>query len=94
MGGWFFWRDIVYASMQLQSMNALGQAGLLIGRDKMIRITPPESQSNIALDDWTRASKELPELAKEAAEKMGVQVAEIFLKDTADFYKPLYNKQK
>ena len=92
MGGWFFWRNIIYASMQLQSMNALGQAGLLIGRDKMIRITPPESQSNIALDDWTRASKELPELAKEAAEKMGVQVAEIFLKDAADPYEPLYTK--
>ena len=92
MGGLLVWRNIIYASMQLQSMNALGQAGLLIGRDKVIRIVPPESQRAIALDDWALANKELPSLAKKMAEKMGIQVAEVFLKDAADPYEPLYKK--
>ncbi len=90
MGGLLVWRNIIYASMQLQSMNALGQAGLLIGQDKIIRIAPPETQRAIALDDWTRASKELPDLAKEAVENMGVRTAKIFLEETIAPYKALY----
>ena len=90
MGGLLVWRNIIYASMQLQSMNALGQAGLLIGRNKIIRIAPPESQRAIALDDWVRASEELPHLAKEAVENMGVRTAKIFLEETTAPYKALY----
>lgn len=90
MGGLLVWRNIIYASMQLQSMNALGQAGLLIGRDKIIRIAPPESQRAIALDDWMRASEELPYFAKEAVENMGVRTAKIFLEETTAPYKALY----
>ena len=36
-GGLWYWRDIISSAMHLQSQNALGQAGLLIGRDQLIR---------------------------------------------------------
>ena len=48
--------------MHLQSQNANGQAGLLIGRDQLLRLNaPPMPQSPISLDDYSRASRELPQ---------------------------------
>lgn len=88
-GGLFFWWDIIYTAMRLQSLNALGQAGLLIGKNRIIRVEPPEKLGGIALDDWKRASRELPESAKAAADDLGVQVKQVFLKNVADLYEPV-----
>ena len=55
--------------MHLQSQNALGQAGLLIGRDRMLRLTSAPTLEPIALDDFTRASAELPQQAKRLVEE-------------------------
>ena len=41
VGGKLTWTNIIFAAMHFQSMNALGQAGLLIGRDQIIRLAPP-----------------------------------------------------
>ena len=35
-GGMWHWRDIMNGAMRLQSQNALGQAGLLIGREHLV----------------------------------------------------------
>ena len=35
-GGMLHWRDIISAAMRLQSQNALGQAGLLIGPERIM----------------------------------------------------------
>jgi hypothetical protein len=88
-GGVLAWRDIIYAAMRLQSMNALGQAGLLIGRDRIIRADAPASEEKIAMDDWTRAVAELPDAAQAALDGLGELVANMFLKDAAEPYKPL-----
>lgn len=88
-GGVLAWRDIIYAAMRLQSMNALGQAGLLIGRDRIVRADAPASEAKIAMDDWTRAAAELPGAAQAALDELGERVAEMFLKDMAAPYAPL-----
>ena len=77
-GGMIAWRDIISAAMNLQSQNALGQAGLLIGANRVIRVTPTLDRE-MELDDWTRASRELPAAARTALDRDGSRVAETFL---------------
>lgn len=89
MGGLLAWRDIFYAAMRLQSLNALGQAGLMIGADRIIRADAPTSEDKIRMDDWARASSELPAAAEAAVMALGDQVAEMFLNEPAGPYKPL-----
>lgn len=81
-GGMIAWRDIISAAMNLQSQNALGQAGLLIGANRVIRVTPTLDRE-IELDDWTRASRELPAAARTALDRDGPRVAETFLSERA-----------
>ena len=66
IGGKIFWADAIFAAMHFQSQNALGQAGLLIGRNKITRIEPSETGSRIGLDDWRKASDQLPREAERA----------------------------
>lgn len=88
-GGALAWRDIIYAAMRLQSMNALGQAGLLIGREQIIRADAPASEEKIAMDDWTRASAELPGAAEAALDELGERIAAMFLKNATAPYEPV-----
>ena len=78
LGGKLAWSNIIFAAMHLQSMNAVGQAGLLIGRDRIIRVDPVTGE-NIGLDDWERAVAVLPAAAKEAMAQYGDQIASTFL---------------
>ena len=87
-GGMFAWMDIIYAAMRLQSVNALGQAGLLIGADRVVRVDAPESLGSIQLDDWTSAVARLPNAATAAVEKLGDSVASAFLSNCATPYRP------
>ncbi|RWD71673.1 CBASS cGAMP-activated phospholipase [Mesorhizobium sp.] len=65
-GGLWHWKNIISGAMRLQSQNAIGQAGLLIGRNRLARIDlPPMKDNPIELDDFTRAAAELPALAEE-----------------------------
>ena len=88
-GGALAWRDIIYAAMRLQSLNALGQAGLLIGAEHLVRIDAPASEKTIRMDDWTRASTELPGAAQAALDQLGDRVAGMFLNELAEPYEPL-----
>jgi hypothetical protein len=74
--------------MRAQSLNALGQAYLLIGQDRVVRVDAPESPNPIALDDWTRAREELPAIARPLVEGAGRQIAQDFLVDTVEPYVP------
>ena len=65
-GGKWQWREVIFAAMHLQSQNALGQASLLIGPENMLRVSPPLQDDPIKLDDWLRASTELPAAADTA----------------------------
>ena len=88
-GGWWAWKDIMHAAMRLQSANALGQAGLLIGADRIIRVDVPTSQDEIDLDDWTRATEKLPSAANVALDEVGQSVASMFLSGRIIPYQPI-----
>lgn len=66
-GGLWHWREIIKSAMHLASQNSTGQAGLLIGRDQLVRIEPPPVVSAIEMDDFEAASSIIPALAAEAA---------------------------
>ena len=88
-GGVLTWRDVIFAAIRLQSQNAIGQAGLLIGADRVIRINAPSTKSKIEMDDWRRAVDELPSTAEAAVDKVGPEVARRFLYEPAVPYKPI-----
>lgn len=82
---WGFLRAFT-AAARAQSLNALGQTYLLIGKPNVVRIDPPESSNPIALDDVQRALDELPLVARSLAEGSGHHVAKLFLYDRADAF--------
>ena len=82
-GGIWAWRDVIFAAMRLQSQNAVGQARLLIGADRVIRVDAPTTRARIEMDDWRRAVDELPGAAEAALDDMGPEVADRFLHEPA-----------
>lgn len=89
-GGLWHWREIISSAMHLASQNALGQAGLLIGRDRLIRLDAPVTEDPIALDDVARAKAELPHVALELVDRFDSQVSERFLTTVAERYAAFY----
>lgn len=87
-GGAIAWRRVIDAAMQLQSLDARGQAGLLIGAEHILRIEPHVAGEAIELDDWKRAVRELVPAAENATNELGETVAEMFLTDEAEPYEP------
>jgi len=77
-GGIWHWKMIVETAMHLQSQNALGQSGLLIGRDRLLRLSPAPSIQPIALDDFERAQAELPRQAKRLVEDNSARLEMLF----------------
>ena len=88
-GGLLAWWDVVLAAMRFQSLGAVGQASLLIGADRIVRVEPNISDGSIGLDDWERAAAELPACAERALEQSGSEIAAIFLQESAEPYTPL-----
>lgn len=64
-GGQWDWRMLVATAMDLSAQNANGQAGLLIGRERLLRIDKPDQVHPVALDDYEGAMQVLPEVANE-----------------------------
>jgi hypothetical protein len=88
LGGMWHWRDILTAAMRLQSQNALGQAGLLIGPERIIRLDVPDEIPKIALDDWQSAVAHLPAAAERTVLFEGDRIASVFLTELAEPYVP------
>jgi hypothetical protein len=72
------------AAARAQSKNSLGQAYLLVGKNNVLRIDPPESATPIALDDVPRSVRELPLMARSLAEGSGHHVKAMFLADRVE----------
>lgn len=88
VGGMFQWRDVITAAMRAQSLNALGQSYLLLGKDNVVRLDAPETPTPIALDNHRRAVCELPSMARSLVEASGHHVEALFLNSLADRYEP------
>ena len=88
-GGKLAWRDVIDGAIHLQSLNAQGQASLLIGADHIIRAKPPQALEGIALDDWKRSVAELLPAAVPMVDLHGNAIANRFLSETASPYEPL-----
>ena len=80
-GGLWHWKQIISSAMHLQSQNAVGQAGLLIGRDQLLRINPTSGSAPIDLDDYARAALELPTVAKRMVDENAEQLKAIFARE-------------
>ena len=91
LGGVLTWTDLISGTMHFQSLSALGQAGLLIGKDRIIRVDASVEGQPIAIDDWTRARADLPSVAKDALDDFGRSVASAFLASPATPYHPFYD---
>lgn len=76
-GGLLSWRNVIDAAIHFQSLNALGQASVLIGADRIRRIHP--DASSIELDDYARAMDILPGQARRCLSEFGHSVAGEFL---------------
>ena len=87
-GGLLAWRGIIETAMSLQSQNALGQAGLLIGAERLMRLDVPSAGLPIELDDWKRSVAELVPAAQQVLEEQGHSVAEMFLSAPTEPYRP------
>ena len=87
-GGVVGWRDIVFGAMRYQSLGALGQARLLLGADRVDRIEPVPSGYPIPLDDWERATAELPSAAAAAVDEQGEKVLSSYMDHLAAPYSP------
>lgn len=87
-GGLLSWLKIIFSAMHFESQNALGQACLLVGADRVIRIDAPCLDKPIALDDWKRASRELPPAATKLLEEYGDSISTAFFQEPSTPYIP------
>lgn len=87
-GGLLQWRGVITAAMKAQSHNAIGQACLLLGKERVMRVDAPESQSPIKMDDYLRAKAELPLMARSLVEGAGREIQRNFLMDEVEPYLP------
>lgn len=89
IGGLWHWRKIIGAAMHLQSQNALGQARLLIGAERLVRLEPPAFSPSIEMDDYLRAKALLLPAAAAIVEECAKDITGRFLFDVAEPYKPI-----
>ena len=87
-GGMLQWRGAILAAMRAQSLNALGQAYLLLGKQNVMRLDAPASPLPIKMDDHRRAVRELSPIARTLVEASGHHVASLFLESEVTPYAP------
>ena len=90
LGGLWHWREIISAAMHLSSQNALGQAGLLIGRDQLLRLDAPPFAKPIEMDDYRRSMDELTPLAGALVDQFEQQLLHNFFSDAAPTYEAFH----
>ncbi|MCW5726245.1 CBASS cGAMP-activated phospholipase [Parvibaculum sp.] len=89
LGGLWHWRNIIEASMRLQSLAATNQARLMLGPPSVVRIDAPAFVPKISLDDWRRSVSELQPAATKALQENGERIAEMFLGEPVPAYVPV-----
>ena len=87
--GLVHWKGIIDVAMHFQSVTAINQAGLLIGRDRLIRLDRPEDAEPIAMDDWLMARERLPAEAEEAVLSNAQHIVDNYFAGPAVPFTPL-----
>ncbi len=87
-GGLLQWRGAILAAMRAQSLNALGQTYLLLGKENVVRLDAPNTQRPIAMDNHRRAVCELPPTARTLVEASGHHISSMFLTKEVEPYTP------
>ena len=90
LGGLWFWRTLMIESMHLQSQNVVGQARLILGGDRVVRIDSDPISPKLELFDWARCRDVLPGVADGIVASVGGLAARFFLSDAAEPYRPFY----
>ena len=80
LGGLLSWSTVISGALAFQSQNALGQAKLLIGAERVMRVVPAPVSPPISLDDWTRAKQVLPKEAIASFDHCGAAIRDAFLR--------------
>ncbi|MEM7621208.1 MAG: CBASS cGAMP-activated phospholipase [Pseudomonadota bacterium] len=94
LNGFLAWGNVIFAAMNLQSQNAVGQAGLLIGRDNIIRINASEKHARIGMDDVKMAKALLPDHASEVLKEHKERIRDLFLNEKIEPYEKFNIKSK
>jgi len=76
-GGVIQWRSVFERAADLVNQNALGQAGLLIGRDNLLRMDT-HLEKEVKLDDYKNALSLLPSIAIDLVNANEEQLANFF----------------
>ena len=90
LGGLFTWKALMFESMQIQSLNVIGQARLIAGGDRILRIEAAPQRTPIELWNWKRAKDELPAQGDALAASLGELPVKEFLYEPAAPYSPVY----
>jgi hypothetical protein len=92
-GGKLFWAgNVVEAALHFQSQSALGQAGLLIGADRIFRLAAPPLSQGIALDDWKAARNRPPVIARQLVVEFGETITSTFLEGERTPFVPFHGR--
>ena len=89
--GWLHRGVLIESMMHYSARNADGQAGLLIGRDRLVRIEPQGNAAAIHMTDHAQAAALLPAEAERAVSDLATQLAPLLVADRAPpgfFYGP------
>ena len=90
-GGKWQWRYIIDGAIRLQNQNAVGQAGLLVGRSNLLRIDIlkeiTKTIGSIELDDWKKSLKYSSQASISALEKNEPLMRDMFFKKPVKPYK-------
>lgn len=89
LGGLATWATLILEAMEIQSHNVIGQARLICGGDRVLRINPP-LEEEIALWDWAKSKNDLPALGLAWAEHLGELVGNEFFREEASVFTPIY----
>jgi patatin-like phospholipase/acyl hydrolase len=93
--GWLAWTLRAYeVTGSLQSQNAQGQAGLLIGPENILRINATQPTPRINLDDWRGARTCLPEVADKLLEENSARVNQMFFQEPVEAHVPFYTPER
>lgn len=93
LGGIAAWASLMFETMQIQSLNVVGQARLVVGSDCILRAETDPSLDPIELWNWARAKEELPPQGKVLLEAFGDRPARDFLYEPAAPFVPIYTPE-